>query len=398
MVEQPLQVQGAALRHSGLNLDLFAEQLFTLHGAQRDGMDPATAMPVGALGIVGEPARLRYNLGLHGFNDRLADGSHSAQHLSETLIRSADGYYKAEDANVQALLDLPATDASELDHDLLSEPVSMDGRRNPLFDAQGSNREWELMALLGVATAGGLSALGLRHMLAQKRYIKHPGDRLSEYRPPGSRRSFWTTETEPSRIAIRSGRTAGLLKVAGRMSVAATVGALVWATAVVPSDETLDNHVNYWASMARSLHELFRGGDPAKRDVLARAWSGDAMVAADAKLRAFMTAGIELSDEAVGHAQDLASAVKLLNRLHDHVYGVTLLGVLGLALIRTSYMANPVAALAAQETAGRKISTLIVRMQAMIAVLTSITLFRTMDGQRKEHGPKIVPDQDFPRA
>ncbi|GGO69446.1 hypothetical protein [Nonomuraea cavernae] len=385
MTEQPLQVQGAGLRNSAINLDFFANALLDTHRMQRDGYPPVSAMPMGALGIIGEAARLRYNNGFRGFNDRLIDGVHSAKFLSRTLIRNLDGYTEAENANVQDLIRMQQRGSgSDLDFGLLGDDiVSIPG--NPLFDAhRGLNRNWEGMTLTAGATVSGLTALGLRQFMAKSsRYVAPSPTVFNEY--------------ERARVALRSSRTAGLLKLAGQMSLAATVGALAWATAVVPSDEVLDDHVNYWASVALSLSKLFAGGDPAERSVLAQAWSGDAMVAADAKLRAFITAGIQLSDEAVARAYDLAQAVANLNLLHDLALGVTVMGVAALAGIRIFYSVNPVAALAAQETMGRKITIAIMAVQAVLTASMGMVLYAGMDGQRRESGPSNVPSQDFPR-
>ncbi|MFG3436058.1 hypothetical protein ACGF0J_02330 [Nonomuraea sp. NPDC047897] len=199
-----------------------------------------------------------------------------------------------------------------------------------------------------------------------------------------------------SKAALQSSRTAAMLKVAAGLSFTAAMGAMLWASAVIRNDEVLDNHVDYWANMARDLDDLFGAGDPTGREALAAAWAGEAMEAADKKLRAFMTAGIQLTDLAVAHAYDLAQAVETLNYVHDLAFALTVAEVMWLLCARLSYTINPVGALGLQEMIGRKLTTTIMVLHTTLVGVMGAVLYAGMDGQPQPFRPEGVPAQDFP--
>ncbi|MEV0591341.1 hypothetical protein [Nonomuraea cavernae] len=390
----------AGLRQSAVNLKEVAERLLQLHEVG-DGADEGASelMPI-ALGLVGQPARMRYNRAFRDFRDRLWKGAQSASAMAEVITANENGYAQAEHQGVQALLSLQANADRPLDQPLLRNDTV-----NPLFEHQGDDKYWQPAVMAAGTFEAGLRARRLRHRIDRQRWVQY----LDDYDDPSAQRKLSRATTsaerarayeqiERSRIALQSGRTAAMLKVAGRMSIAASVGTMVWAAAMVPRDEILDRHIAYWAAMARDLDSLFGGGDPAGRAVLAQTWQGETMEVADKKLRAFMTAGIQLSDKAVAHAHDLEQAVKSLNALHDKIFALTVVWVLALWTIRLSYTVNPLGALGAQEYIGRNLTKTVVAAHAAISALMATQLYMDVDGQPEYSGPGNVPSQDFPEV
>ncbi|MCA2185844.1 hypothetical protein [Nonomuraea cavernae] len=198
-----------------------------------------------------------------------------------------------------------------------------------------------------------------------------------------------------SRGAMTSARTAMLLRVGAGMSVTAAAGVLIWASAIIPDDEPLNQHMDYWQNMAAKLDATFGSGDPAGREALSKAWSGETMKVADRKLRDFVTAGIQLSDEAVGRGYDLAQAVDRLNNLHDWTYLATAVQIALLIAVRTYSPVNPAAALTMSSLIGHRLTLMISLVYGLIVASTG-ALYANMDGQPTKTGPANVPQTDFP--
>lgn len=412
MTDKTLHVQGAGFDRSAVNLQHTTEDLLALlelgNGTSKD-VYAASELPVGALGLVGEAARLRYNRGFTGFRDRLTDGARSASAMAAVVTANKDGYAQAEHAGVRAMLALQ-DGAESLDRTLLQDGSSYSSA-NPLFPPPGRGREWQQISLLFGAAGGGLATLKLDDMMAKRKYISWFGDHDEVYyanqKVNEAQKGTWSEKKEAeqlraqaikSRAALQSSRTAAVLKAAAGMSFTAVMGVTLWASAIVRSDHELDAHVSYWAEIAQRLDELFGGGDPSGREALAAAWSGDAMEAADKKLRAFMTAGIQLSDRAVAHAYDLAQAVQTLNHMHDLAFALTAAELFALALVRMWYPINPVTALSLQEAIGRKLTLTVVALHTALVGIMGTVLYAGMDAQSRNYGTEGVPAQDFPMS
>ncbi|MDF2706830.1 MAG: hypothetical protein K0R62_2482 [Nonomuraea muscovyensis] len=367
----------------------------------------ASGLPLGALGLVGEAARLRYNNSFGDFRERLLRGVRSASNMSKVVTTNKDGYAQAEHASVRAMLALKDTWDGSPDYALLQDNGHSFSTANPLFGPPSYDKAWQAYTLLAGSGAGALGALYLDRRLATGnplwRYRDDDGIRAA-YREMDKARTWQEKDhankrmdgAVKSKAALQSSRTAAMLKVAGGMSFTAAMGAMLWASAVVRSDEALDNHVDYWANMARELDDVFGAGDPTGREALAAAWAGEAMEAADKKLRAFMTAGIQLTDLAVAHAYDLAQAVEILNYVHDLAFALTVAEVMWLLCARLSYTINPVAALGLQEVIGRKLTMTIMVLHTMLVGVMGAVLYAGMNGQPQPSRPEGVPAQDFP--
>ncbi|MFG3442268.1 hypothetical protein ACGF0J_33935 [Nonomuraea sp. NPDC047897] len=411
MTEPTLHARGAGFDDSRVRLE---ETATVLQGLQRRGdgssgdVHAAAELSLGALGLVGEAARLRYNKGFADFRERLARGGLSATQLPERITTSKEGYAQAEHSGVRAMLALKDATGS-LDYQLLQDGGTYSSV-NPLFGPPNRDKLWQLAAMDGAAAGGALAGLKLRNMLANKQYVAlgsdyedryHHNQQVEKAHRSGDRDRMQKAaaakqKSDLSRAARQSSRTAALLKAAAGLSFAAVMGSLLWSTAIVRSDDELDAHVDYWADIARELDAQFGGGDPAGRRALAEAWSGGAMEAADAKLRAFMTAGIQLSDRAVAHAYDLAQAVETLNAVHDMAVMLTAAEVGTLLMVRMMYSINPVAALTLQEAVGRKLTITVMALHSALFGVMGTVLYAGMDAQAHSSGPDGVPAQDFP--
>lgn len=197
-----------------------------------------------------------------------------------------------------------------------------------------------------------------------------------------------------ARFAGVSRRTAALLTGAARMSAIAAVAAGLWTAAVSPEDEYLTRAVDYWWSAAQDLERMFGGLDA--RDVIAKAWEGEARDAAEAVVRDFMTAGSQRVTTALGQVHGLQQAVKTLNLVHDAVMAT----LATLAWLSRTY---PMA-LAAKEAIGRfllrgvtKALTVIGAAVAPVALPMLWMRYAELDGGQILPPPDGVPQTDFPR-
>ncbi|WP_189249744.1 hypothetical protein [Streptosporangium pseudovulgare] len=386
--QEGFQAHQRGIRAVGLNMERTALEMREIQ--QAFDVFGRTDLSFGALSLIGEPARLRYTHALEDFRERLARGTASAEGLTRGLGKSADGYAEVEDAALRdALAVLGDMSYAESAQRRPGDP-SLPGDRlylNSAYDSSplGGFSDPHLMGLVGEGVIFGIGSAIMKdlHMSVEE------AARPLGYGPP----LLPAERAELARLAETSRRTEALLRGAARMSAAAFTGAALWASAVVPSDEALDTALQNWVHTVSSLGDMFGVTDPAKREKLAEAWSGDAMDAADRKMRDFVTAAVQTTDQAMAMAWGLHHAVQRLNRLHDLAYKLVLGELVVLAALHAVAAFFPNARFS-KELIGWKISRTVLVLHGLIAAACAVMMTAEVTGTGS--ATEGVPRTDFP--
>ncbi|MFI7150402.1 hypothetical protein ACIBO2_36260 [Nonomuraea sp. NPDC050022] len=355
---EPLAYRQSGIRETGLNARDVRKALEKL---------AVPGLPLGTFGIAGGAARERHNQACDEFNSRARRGVESAEGISRNLKLTADGYVRASNDVMRAVL-----------------AVGRD--RQPLVRGEAPSPESEVRNGLGY----GLTSLGTTGVtlirLAE----------ASSYLQRGSAAGVANLSAEAAKMANLSQRTLSMLKVAATMSITAATGLMLWLATVTWNDDKVDEAIAAWRHAADSLGETFGAGDPMKLEALAAAWHGGAKDVADQKLRDFVTAGVQLADYAAGRAVGLQDAVKQLNRLHSYAFWTTM-GELGvIAGLRLVAAVNPAARLASIKV-GWRLSLALVLIQGAITARLEYLAGESLKKDSVGAGPAGVEETDFPR-
>ncbi|MEV1244086.1 hypothetical protein [Nonomuraea sp. NPDC049750] len=355
---EPLAYRQSGIRETGLNARDVRKALEKL---------AVPGLPLGTFGIAGGAARERHNQACDEFNSRARRGVESAEGISRNLKLTADGYVRASNDAMRAVLAI--------------------GRdRQPLVRGEAPSPESEVRNGLGY----GLTSLGTTGVtlirLAE----------ASSYLQRGSAAGVANLSAEAAKMANLSQRTLSMLKVAATMSITAATGLMLWLATVTWNDDKVDEAIAAWRHAADSLGETFGAGDPMKLEALAAAWHGGAKDVADQKLRDFVTAGVQLADYAAGRAVGLQDAVKQLNRLHSYAFWTTM-GELGVIVgLRLVAAVNPAARLASIKV-GWRLSLALVLIQGAITARLEYLAGESLKKDSVGAGPAGVEETDFPR-
>ncbi|MET9068462.1 hypothetical protein ACWDR1_32010 [Streptosporangium sandarakinum] len=375
------------MRAVGLNMERTALEMREIQ--QSFDVFGRTDLSFGALSLIGEPARLRYTNALEDFRERLARGTVSAEGITRGLGKSADGYAEVENAALRdALAVLGDMSYAESAQRRPGDPsLPGDGLYlNSAYDSSplGGFSDPHLMGLVGEGVVFGIGSWFLKdmHMWAEERA-----------RPLGYGVPLPEERAELARLAKTSRQTEALLKGAARMSAAAFTGAALWASAVVPSDEALDTALRNWVRTVNSLGGMFGVTDPVKREKLAEAWSGDAMDAADRKMRDFVTAAVQTTDQAIAMSWGLHHAVRRLNQLHDLAFKLVLGELVALAALHAVAAFFPNARFS-KELIGWQISRIVLLLHGLIAAACAVMM--TAEATGAGSATEGVPRTDFP--
>ncbi|MEU7837663.1 hypothetical protein [Nonomuraea sp. NPDC049129] len=355
---EPLAYRQSGIRETGLNARDIRKALEKL---------TVPGLPLGTFGIAGGAARERHNQAGDEFNSRARRGAESAEGISHNMKLTADGYVRASNDVMRAVL-----------------AVGRD--RQPLVRGKAPSPESEVRNGLGY----GLTSLGTTGVtlirLAE----------ASSYLQRGSAAGVANLSAEAAKMANLSQRTLSMLKVAATMSITAGTGLMLWLATVTWNDDKVDEAIAAWRHAADSLGEIFGAGDPMKLEALAAAWHGGAKDVADQKLRDFVTAGVQLADYAAGRAVGLQDAVKQLNRLHSYAFWTTM-GELGvIAALRLVAAVNPAARLATI-TVGWRLSLALVLIQGAITARLEYLAGESLKKDSVGAGPPGAEETDFPR-
>ncbi|MEV6861737.1 hypothetical protein AB0M44_12135 [Streptosporangium subroseum] len=360
MHQKPLAVSQAGMHSSSLKLEEAGDQIEHLQNPTFN----TSPLPPLALGAIGEPARLRYNIAYESFQKKLREGAQSADRMSQNVTVSGDGYVQADDANVQRLINVEHGRGGDVYWST-----------HPVGD-QGAGKGGQ-----GVALAAGAVGAG-----ATARYLD---SRVRSYK-------LWTEAdaAQKARFARTSQRTATLLKFASGLSVAAAVGAVLWSTAVSTDDEALNDAVLYWDEESEGLADVFGFRSEETIEALQAAWAGDAMEAADKKIRDFVTAGRQLADRAASHSSHVTQVVNHLNTLHDMAFAATVAEIAILVAMRAINAMIPTS-LAITELVGRRLALTVISIHGLIAAAMGAVIFAEMDDEIPTS--KGVPETGFPK-
>ncbi|WP_214320512.1 hypothetical protein [Nonomuraea sediminis] len=369
-MEKTLGFDHNSMRDSGLRLDAMHEELSRL--SRHDHFD---GLPFAALGLIGEPARRKHNEVLQKMSDDLSKGSVSAYQMFSVVRLNDYGYLESDNAAIRELTRLP---------DYTHYPTAFEQNIElPRGDELVTDPFW---------TVDGI------HTLPENRLYEGKGQQIAAL---GAGATIGAGAAVVARFAGVSQRTAALLTGAARMSAIAAVAAGLWTAAVSPEDEYLTRAVDYWWGTAQDLQRMFGGLDA--RDVIAKAWEGEARDAAEAVVRDFMTAGSQRFATALGQVQGLQQAIKTLNLVHDAVFYLTSGLMVTLATLAWLSRTYPMA-LAAKEAIGRFLLRGVTKGLAAIGAAVALVAvpmlwmrYAELDGGQILPPPDGVPQTDFPR-
>lgn len=353
----PLAYRQSGIRETGLNAQDVRKALEKL---------AVPELPFGTFGMAGGTARERHNQAVAAFNGRARRGAESAEGISHNLKLTADGYVRASNDVMRAVLAA--------------------GRPQPLVRGDAPSPEPEVRNGVGQ----GLMSLGTTGVTLVRLA------EASSYFQRGSAAGIANLPAEAAKMANLSQRTLSMLKVAATMSATAVTGLMLWLVTVTWHDEKVDETIAAWRHAADSLGQTFGAGDPMKLEALAAAWHGGSKDVADQKLRDFVTAGIQLADYAAGRAVGLQDAVRQLNRLHSYAFWTTVSELGVIAALRLVASVNPASTLAAIKV-GWRLSIALVMIQGAITGRLEYLVAESMKKDSVGAGPPGVGETDFPR-
>lgn len=354
----PLAYRQSGIRENGLNAQNIQKALEKLDVPE---------LPFGTFGMAGGTARERHNQAVAAFNGRARRGVESAEGISRNLKLTADGYVRAS-------------------NDVMRAVLAAGRHPQPLVRGDAPSPEPEVRNGVGQ----GLMSLGTTGVTLVRLA------EASSYFQRGSAAGIANLPAEAAKMANLSQRTLSMLKVATTMSATAVTGLVLWLATVTWHDEKVDEAIAAWRHSADSLGQTFGAGDPMKLEALAAAWHGGAKDVADKKLRDFVTAGIQLADFAAGRAVGLQDAVRQLNRLHSYAFWTTV-SELGLIMaLRLAASVNP-ASLLGSIKVGWRLSMALIVIQGAITARLEYLVAESMKKDSVGAGPPGVEETDFPR-
>lgn len=372
MTDSSISVEHDGLRKASLNTDWLREELILARG----DLD-LVRLPVYALGVIGMPAAIRHNMGVDNYAERLRHGAESADWLAGNLTKSDGTYVRANDAAIQALVARTANDHGDMDtgdvipKKLIAKDYSADILGDHIPRSGLSDEQRYRLMEVGFGGAAAVGAVRLSAPLAEL----YGGSSAARY-------------SEMIKTRLNGARL---------LSPSVLVPIAIFAAIAVRSDSEIDNCVSWWANTAGFMSGLFGAGDPTKREELAKAWDSPAHDAADLKLRDFVTAGIQLTDRAVGKFDALRKAVYALNQLYKILLRNTMVELailLGLSIAATF---SPAARLLKERYAA-KLGLVYAAFHAVLGVFYGWKMWHDMGDDYAVAQPSGVPNVDFPRA
>jgi hypothetical protein len=356
MSNQHLEVEPGALGASGNVMAALAEWLGNMAQSVEDAH-----LPFRALGLAGELGRSKYEGSRQTELTNIKNAQRKAQALAENLTRSGRGYATVEDTNnkdlQQLLYDLGWAPGSDGKFKAPSDP-SVARPKDPRWPISGGVTNRSLASqehILGTTTAATVGTTVVAGLTKQQ---------LAEaaWRSTWQHPDLWPA-AKLSRLATMTQATQKVLAVAGRLSIAATLAMAAWETIVVPDDYVIDDAVNSWSNVAYGAREVFGADAEAVHRDLERVWSGSAMGFADAGLRDFITAGVELADRAERRAIGLHDTIAQLDQIVDLAFKVAVASLVAIV----AFALMPYARIAT-EAAGARLSTAVLVAVAAIDV------------------------------
>ncbi|MFI6594765.1 hypothetical protein ACIBHX_00880 [Nonomuraea sp. NPDC050536] len=354
------------LRAAGFNADRIAEDLQRIVGSA----DYQGKLRWGALGLVGEPARMRHNDQRDDFVEDVRRGMTSASGMARTLAANAKGYQKVTDANLALIASDSRSPEPKVDRDEPLAGLIPRGRDLP-EDVLGNDtfapgsphfqdtKGWQ-PAVLGIVAAGTLFSLpGLeRRALSMKDVYSSVAAR--------------NMPTEAARIGKISARANAYFKLGGRTCVSGALTLALWMGMMTVDDESIDETLKSWRDEALQLFDVFGTSAVDTGDLLAKVWSGDAMDTADKKIRDFITAGTRLADRALAKFFGLQEAVKRLNKLYDALFALVVAEVVTMAALAVFRAGNPAASVGTELVGRRLFMAMLTARAAAVAVVMGL--------------------------
>ncbi len=367
------------LNAAGFNADRIAHDL----GEIRANANWRGELIWGALGLLGEPARTRHNRQRADFLEEVRRGVTSAEGIARNLAANARGYQKVTDANLALLADGSRTAADEYDRREpgaglippdkdLSDDVLRGFDKDSFESVHFQDTKGWQAAVLGAVTAGTLFSLPSLDARAQGL---------------GSASSWGIKmpEAEAARIAKISARADNYVKLGARTCVSGALTLMLWFSMITVDDESIDEALLAWRDEAVQLFDIFGTNAVDTGELLARVWSGDAMNAADKKIRDFITAGVQLADDALGRFYGLQEAVKQLNRVYDAMFYLVVAEVMIMAALAV-FKVNP-AAVYTLELVGRRLFMAMLTVRGLAAAVLAGLMYHNVG---RDHGMPLA--------
>ncbi|MEQ4714756.1 hypothetical protein [Nonomuraea sp. B19D2] len=188
--------------------------------------------------------------------------------------------------------------------------------------------------------------------------------------------SLGAPEREKSRLQVTksnaekySKRALKLLNGSARISVAATVGAVIYATTVISSDQTNDDAVSAWLTVEDLMRSISAEDVPAVARYLELIWNGEAKRAAETRLDDLQSLVSSGADNAAEVARLLTEMIETLNLLHFSALICAHGGLIFIALY--SLIPTPVAVFQ-KEKLGARLSMAVSKIYRMIAAIITV--------------------------
>jgi hypothetical protein len=288
---QELDVAPVALGSTGITMVTVVHQLETI----KDAIDreagsglPGVGLPFLAFSALGELARYHYQVNCATASERIGKLLADARDLADGLAKNAVAYVGTE---------------SELSGEIKEFDHKIEAADDPAVSSSSAGIvENDVFWAVGLTGAGGVS---IYEALA----VKSVSQELSE-------------------------RTAAVLKVAGRYSIAAIASGIAWAaSAVVRSDELLNTASITWKHVGTTTSRIFSEEVAELREVLFTEWiSPMASPAAAEKFGDFEQSGRDFADWVNRHmATSIDKAITDLNNIHTWAFGFATTQLMALA-------------------------------------------------------------------
>ncbi|MFG3441866.1 hypothetical protein ACGF0J_31875 [Nonomuraea sp. NPDC047897] len=320
-----------------------------------------------SLGIVGNSFLPDYERWRGALTQDLQNGEVEAEAIGEKVFKSGSRYLQAEDGAAQAVL-------AAVERSSLPESADRPGG-NPYYE-----QAWRDNNMLSAASA---SSPG--HMVAGSAAA------VAAVTAPAAQ---WGIRHE--RHLVRTGlRSAEASKavMANLMrcrtfSLALVAAAATWWVTVIPTDEDLNSAVAWLDRASTEAGKAFGRDTPQVREAITRAWAGETMRAADARIVDFMAAGLQAGFRAGRMADALDRMAQRLNVVHKSA--LTLSVLLGGAIIAAGALSrvHPAARLVA-EAMGTKLAAALTVCANLVPILIAREL---MEGAREGATDPLVID------
>ncbi|WP_144070120.1 hypothetical protein [Nonomuraea indica] len=285
-----------------------------------------------SLGVIGNSFLPDYERWRGALTQDLQYGKIEAEAIGEKVFKSGDRYLKAEDDAAQAVL--AAAQRSSL-------PKNTDApggtpyyeqawRENNMLSAGGISTRGHMVAG-GAGVVAGVTAPAAQWAIHHERHLVRTGLRSAE----------------ASKAVM-----ANLMRCR-TFSLALVAAVATWWVTVIPTDEDLNSAVAWLDRASTEAGKAFGRDTPEVREAITRAWEGETMRTADARIVDFMAAGLQAGFRAGRMADALEGMAQRLNVVHKSALALSVL--LGGAIIAAGALSriHPAARLVAEAMGGK---------------------------------------------